>query len=219
MDRMLRIIIVALCFWSGAAAAATMTFNGLPTDEFTTNTWTEDGITAKATWGGLGSHSRPDMAHIDDGGSSFASGISFVTGGLFEATSFDIHALTSSYCSDWDTCGVPFDNVVVEGWRDGMKVAKEAFSMGADWSVSTYLFGSAFDLLDRLVIRAGWVPMGGPDSFCMDSPCAHFDIDNVTLQAATNPSVSAVPLPPAIVLMLSAIGATFSVRLLRRAEA
>jgi hypothetical protein len=193
-----------------------MTFSGLPNNEFATNTITEDGITAKATWGGLGSFTRPGMAHIDDGGSSYASGISFTTGGLFNASSVEIHALTSSYCSDWDNCGVPFDNVVVEGWREGLKIASEAFSMGADWSVSTYLFGSAFDVLDRLVIRAGWAPITA-DSMCMDSPCAQFDIDNVTLTSAA--TISAVPVPPSIVLLLSGIAAVFSVRLVRRSAA
>src|SRR5262245_7537526 len=119
---MLKIITLALCLCSGAASAATMTFTGLPRGE-QTNTWTEGGITAKTGWGAIGSHSRPGMAHIDDGGSGFAFAIGFTMDSLFNAVSFDIHALTSSYCSDWDTCGVPFDNVVVEGWRGGTKVA------------------------------------------------------------------------------------------------
>ena len=93
-------------------------------------------------------------------------------------------------------CADPYDNVLVQGYRNGALVAEDQFYAGDN--PNTHLFSAQFLDLDLLVIGALLpnFPVVGGD--CIDFPCGHFNIDNVEL--------SAVPLPAALPLYSAALG-------------
>lgn len=182
---------------AGSAQGATMGFDSLP-DYFAAPlnmAYSEDGITATTDFGVLVSFGSVGMAHLDDSGTDVADRITFAMSGRFDAQSFDIAPLTSDYTLG----GVPaaYDNVLVQGWRDGVLVAQDLFAMGTGpW---IYRFGADFSGLDQLVIGAV-TPGAGDPGLCFAAPCAHFDIDNISLTP-----VAPVPLPAGLPLLLAGL--------------
>ncbi|GLQ07271.1 hypothetical protein GCM10007924_24920 [Sneathiella chinensis] len=180
-----------------SATAATMTFSGLTSEH---DVWTEDGITATGLDGATASVLRGEVGHLDDGSTQFATTIEFTMAGDFSANAFDLIPLGQSAidCNpDLRSCAFPFtdavwDNVVVEGWKDGVLVASDSFWMGE--TASTYSFDSSFSLLDTLLIKNLRLPEGA-DFYCLIDYCSHFNIDNVQL--------TVVPLPAALPLFAS----------------
>lgn len=179
------------------AGAAVMTFNNLPPASPDNGDYREKGITASGN-GELGSFNVPAAAHINDAGTAISSRISFTMSSRFDAVGFDILPIATEYCVTPSNaaCGDPYDNVLVQGYRDGSLVAENRFYAGDD--PNTYLFSLQFLNLDRLII-GGLLPnfsvAGGE---CVDIPCGQFNIDNVELNA--------VPLPAALPLYSAALG-------------
>ncbi len=200
---------------SGDAMAATMTFTGIPggcgPGQYD---FVEDGIRASF----VSAHSNPDRLHMDDAGTACPSVVEFTTGTYFAAQSFDLHPLgPSDYCAEEtatepETCGIEYANVRLVGYDGAREVASAQFWMGD--TDSTYLFGAAFHSVDRLVLAAVFPPNGdiaGRRFFCTDAPCAHFEVDNLAVLAA-----APVPVPPALVLMLSGLASLVYARRRRR---
>ena len=184
---------------SSRAEAATMSFGGLSGScGGASPTYAENGISATGIGGNPASGGRAGVLHMDDSGTSCPGGVSFATGGKFNAVSADILPLTSWYCADPANCGAadPYDNVLWEGLVDGKVVASDSFFMGTQ--ESTYVFGETFRNIDELRLSAllpDFARIGGE---CFDLPCAHFEIDNLVLASA--------PLPAAVWLLVSGIG-------------
>lgn len=186
------------------AGAATMTFKDLP-HEFDLvvlgpSTYSEAGITATSN-DDFASFTRLQAAHLDDGGSSFASILTFTMASRFNAISFDLLPLATDF--DFDVFGGSigdlYNNVHIVGTRAGSVVAEKKFSAGT--TDNTFSFGAAFSNLDSLSIAAILPDFSKIGGACFDSPCGHFDVDNVSLN-----SVAAVPLPAGLPLMLSVMG-------------
>ena len=202
MWRVLAVIFV-LFVTTESVGAATMTFTGLSSSGGSGGPFIEDGITAQGNIFGVGSFDTVDTAHMDTGGAPFPSAITFTMDRAFHAVSFDILPLPSFLCSTASptVCGLEHDNVVVQGFDDGGLVASDSFWMGD--SANTYLFSSAFRNLTSLRISIVLPPIDDT-VFCADNPCSHMNIDNVTL--------TAVPLPPAFLLLVSGIGVMVAAR-------
>lgn len=199
----------------GASQAATMTFDGIG---FPGTTWVENGITATGD-GDVFAFNVPNTAHLDDSGTPYASQISFTTGGLFDAASFDLLPTGFDYqvCdATYTTCtSKTYANVQVQGFLGGSLVSQLLFKMGT--AASTITLGTAFAGLDKLVIGFGPMPFlgtfpNGSEGIC-GFPCSHFSIDNVTLTQATP---AAVPLSSSAAFLAMAIG---GIGLIRRRKA
>jgi len=197
------------------AQASTMTFDNL-TDPFATS-YTEAGITATGN-GDMGMYSTGTV-HIDDGGTSAPSSVTFtMAAGAFNAVSFDILPLGFSfeYCDPSGACTYPsFANVQVQGFNGISLVSSLIFDMGQGLQPYTVALGSVFSNLSSLTISIlypTWafqnLPQGAT-AWC-DSPCSHFEIDNVTLNAVTP---APVPLPAGLPLAASALAALGATRL------
>ena len=178
------------------ASAAVMTFKDLPFQSLSPTEYRENGITMTGD-SDLGHFGFLGTAHLDDSGSSFSQFLTFTTGSRFSAIQFDIFPLGTDFCADGGSgaCNDPYDNVSVQGFRNGALVAEDVFFGGE--TPSTYLFGADYTNLDQLVIGA-LLPSAALGGFCIDAPCGHFSIDNVEL--------SAVPLPAALPLFSAALG-------------
>lgn len=229
---MYRILFAVLMFFTVlSASAVTMTFDDLPHADPDLHNYTENGITASADHAGLGYWGKAGRLHLDDSGSWIASNVGFSTGGLFDAVSFDVpqYGLTSLVYEFYDTVaeewiwvfGIPYHNVGVKGFRDGELVAETTF-YSEDYS-TYFLDALKFADIDYLTISAlrpspaeiqavresvlAQHP-GATDIavWCFDSPCGHFDIDNLVLDPAL-----AAPAPPTLALLalgMIALGAT-----------
>ncbi|WP_136637770.1 hypothetical protein [Pseudooceanicola onchidii] len=200
---------VAGCFVT-MAQAETMGFDALP-DYFvdpSNQSYSENGIQASAPGGHgtLAAYSTLQAAHVDDSGSDLTDRIVFTMSGRFSAVSFDILPLSSDYyvmTDTYDFVSGTYDNVFVEGWRAGARVAYDRFSMGTvTW---TYSFGATFTDLDSLIIGGRTADLSDPGE-CWGAPCAHFDIDNITLQ------MPSVPLPAGLPLLLMSLGGLMTLR-------
>lgn len=164
---------------AGAAGAATVTFDALPDEGAQLTSWSEDGVLVTAD-GALATYDAAGAAHLDDFGTGFASSLTFSTGGLFAATSFDI-------LPDGTFYDAPFANVAVTGYVGGSVVASDAFDMFA--VNGTYTFSGAFSGIDTLVIGFADAP---PGLVCDDAPCTHYSIDSVTLAPVPLPASGAL---------------------------
>ena len=185
---------------SGAVSASTMTFTGLPSLGIS-NQFSEDGIVATAnSFSQIGSWSTPNTAHMDSSGTGFPQLLRFtIPGNSFNATSFDIipdDEVFSVVLPDGSIVPGTYENVRVRGFRDTTLVAEQTFFMGTQ--PSTYYFGSNFTALTSLVIYALEPQLPRGSFICADSPCSHFNIDNVKL----NP----VPVPGALLLFAGGLG-------------
>lgn len=178
-----------------SASAATMTFADLPGFFPGDRVYEEDGITARLN--NFQGSATPGSAHMDDGGTGFSSSINFSMSGLFDAVSFDILPLLPiNFCADFACSSGPqtFDNVHVQGFRSGALIAEDLFFMGA--SDNTHSFGSAYSMLDELVISIVFPDPAVVTGVCFSVPCTHFNLDNLKLAA-----IAPVPLPAAAPLL------------------
>lgn len=190
---------------AGAAGAATLTFDALPDEGSQLTSWTEDGVLVTAQGGTLAALT-PGSAHLDDSGTGLAQSLSFSTGSLFAATSFDILPSSNEYelCTDLgegevDCSPSSFANVSVTGYANGLEVASDAFDMYA--VNGTYVFSDAFRDLDLLVIGFADAPS---NLVCDDSPCTHYSVDSVTLAPVPLPASGAM-----LALGIVGLGATY----------
>ena len=181
---------------SNAVSASTMTFSGLPSLGIS-NQFIEGEIVATAnSFSQIGSSSTPNSAHMDSSGTSFPQLLRFtIPNNSFNATSFDIipyDEVFSLLLPDGTRVPSTYENVRVRGFRGTTLVAEQTFFMGTQpW---TYYFGSEFATLTSLVIYALEPGLPRGSFVCEDSPCAHFNIDNVTLNPTPVPLPAALPL-------------------------
>ena len=161
--------------------------------------------TADAGLFDLGFFDAPGAVHLDDGGTSFARQITFTMNRRFNAIAFDLIPTNFNYliCDSEELEGCvteTFDNVMLQGFRNGILVGLSIFDMSLN---SGHLsFGSLLRNLDSLVIGFAPLPFDGtlPDgrfAVCIESPCSHFNIDNITL--------AAVPLPAPGLLLVAVL--------------
>jgi hypothetical protein len=196
---------------TSATNAVVLTFDGVPNGEIgcppNPTSIVESGFTISNCPGWF---IEPGEIHLDDGGSSFQDSVGFSSSRPFDAISVAIQGLGSSFLDlDSDEL-VPYDNVLFEGFQDGTLVASQSYStFSLDvLQIDAVLFGSDFALLDLLIIRQ---VLPGADDFlrfpnaeCFDSPCAHVSLKEIT--------VSPIPLPPGLPLLLTALAIVGHVR-------
>lgn len=210
------------CFFCGLMAlpayANTVTFSGIPDNAGGPSQYVEDGITVDARFGrSIGAfRNAGKAAHMDDGGTSYSRSLEFTMATHFNAVSFDISPLSSisflTYTNMDDPSNVlvfgpvSFENVKVEGFSGGSLKASYVFDMSIypARSFSTVAL-SGFNHLDMLRIdflsvnRDQFPDMPGfKKEFYCDSPCSHYDLDNVVL--------APIPLPAGLPLLLAAVG-------------
>jgi len=181
----------------GGAAAATMNFANLPDEGAQLQTYSENGIKATALGGVLAYDFNPGYAHIDDSGTGLASGIDFTMSGLFSAAEFSLVSFGYNF---FGAPGPLTDNLFVTGFVGNNAVASSSYILSDIFGATqTIGLGAGFAAIDRLRIELRY-PVN--TTFC-DAPCAHFDLDYVTL----NGGLAAVPLPAtALLLGASALG-------------
>ncbi len=186
-------IIIGLVLFCVPAQAVTLDFTNVPGLGGVTPFYVEKGVVAQGIDGDLARHTTPGKVHLTDGGTSFASSVSFSASGRFNALQFDIDG-ESNYCLDFSCSSPePFNNVMVVGERGGLVVASSEFFSGT--SERTEILGSDFSDLDRLVISV-MLPSDLASSTCIFfSPCSFFDIDNLSIEM-----VVATPLPAGLPL-------------------
>lgn len=205
---MFKAIFCAIAMFGTSASAATMTFNNLwdyaNNDYYSGSTYTEDGITVTGN-NELGYWSSTSL-HMDDFYYPSSSLATFTMGSRFSAVGFDLSADGFDYfvCDAAHNCTNPtYQNVLVQGYRNGSVVASLLFDMGAALQTFPVMLGGAFNNLSALSIEV-FVPDNlftnhppGGYADC-NSPCSHFTVDNVTL--------APVPLPAALPLAAMGFG-------------
>lgn len=190
-----------------AGQAATMNFDLLPDEGAQLDTYSENGITATALGGVIAYESNPGFAHIDDSGTGLASALDFTMAGLFDAAEF---ALTSFGYDFTDPPGPLSDNLFVTGYLNGSVVTTVSYILSdIVGSNQVYQLGAAFAGIDRLRIELQY-PVNTAQC---GAPCAHFDLDYVTLNAS---DPAPVPLPASGLVLLAAGLAVGGLRLRRR---
>ena len=192
-------IAAALLLCAPVAEANTVTFDNLPSyfdvlDAGTTGSpYVENGVTVTSTqpFGVLAWDTAPGLAHIDDSGTDFTSGLMFTMGRAFDAVSFTLNSLGYDFSG---TPGPLSDNIFVTGLAGGSAVATASFTLSDIYQdVQTFLLGSAFTGLDALLIELDY-PV---NTASCGAPCGHFDLDEVVL--------APVPLPAAGLLLGGAL--------------
>jgi hypothetical protein len=189
-----------------SASAATVTFDfGAGTYHDTDrdgldDLYVEDGISVTGfIFGELVDHPR-ERGHLDNPSDGhFTHHLAFTMGGRFDLAGFDLFPLGFE-CLDAACPG--YDNVVVAGFRRGLKVAEHIFSMGL--AHSRYLGGALFADLDRLEISTPREP------FDYSFGNSHFEIDDVVLNPAEGPAP--VPAPPALPLVATGLAGLWLLR-------
>ncbi len=183
---------------AGSASATTVSFDNLPDeggalyDEFGNSYYYEDGVKVSSSWGAVANFGGPGAAHLDDGGTGFASSLTFTTGGTFSVQSFSLKSFGYAFINSLIKLK---SNIIVTGYLNGAVVAKNDFKMvrGVN-DMQTVLLGAAFAGLDSFVISL-INPYGYEQ--CSDSPCGHFDLTSVELSKDPSP----VPLPASAPLL------------------
>lgn len=193
------------------ALANTMTFDSLEdgAGPGTLQPYIEDGISATASGGTLG-YMVPGSLHLDDSGTPFANRVSFTMAGLFDFISLDLLGLGSSY--EIDGILSAYDNVLFEGFRGGLQVATLLFSTGTinpeTFVITNASLGGGFVGLDEFRITNLQPTLIDDTHQCRDQPCGHVSVDNLTL--------SPVPVPAALPMLLGGIGLLGVIGLRRR---
>jgi hypothetical protein len=125
-------------------------------------------------------------AHLDNPGDGhFTDVLRFTFKRRFDLRSFEIFPFGFE-CDDAVCPG--YDNVLVTGWRDGARIARALFSMGA---LPSLFADPAFAGLDQLVIRTP----AEPPAYALGN--SHFSIDNLV--------ITPVPLPAGLPLLAGAL--------------
>lgn len=153
------------------------------------------------------SHGSAGAIHLDDAGTGYQSAVTFTGTDRFDVVSLDVEGLGQSlyvYDEIWDGTPLAYDNVLFEGLRGGEVVASLLWSTGLSRGWQNLAFDNAFSDLDSFLIRALVPDLSVlPDQTeCIDYPCGHFNIDNLTLDVAPAP----VPLPAGLPLLLGGYG-------------
>jgi hypothetical protein len=209
------------------AQANTVTFSGIPDNDGGPSQYLEDGIAVESRFGrSIGAFGNAGKAaHMDDGGTFYSRSLEFTMATHFNAVSFDISPLSfisSLTYTDMDDPlnilffdSVSFENVKLEGFSGGSLKASYVFDMSIypARSFSTVAL-SGFNRIDMLridILRGSadqFADMPGfkKDLYC-DTPCSHYDLDNVVL--------APVPLPAGFPLLLTGL-AGFAGLLLRK---
>ncbi|PKP79415.1 MAG: hypothetical protein CVT80_16150 [Alphaproteobacteria bacterium HGW-Alphaproteobacteria-2] len=203
----LSLLAAALLLAASPAAAASLTFDGVP-----------EGGGANCFGGGPESVAEggftisncpgywiaPGNIHLNDGGSAFSGSVEFSAPVPFRAESVTILGFGSAFTDQETREPVAYENVLFEGFRDGALVARQGHSTGLlAKSVETVLFGPEFAALDLL--RISQVLPGAedlaryPDAYCADRPCAQISLLDIRL--------SPVPLPAGLPLLAAALAA------------
>jgi hypothetical protein len=217
----MRFCILFFCgLMANLAHASTVTFSGIPDRNGGPSSYSEDGIDVNGN-GAIGNLSADKAVHMDSGGTGYASTLEFSMSGLFDAVSFDISPVNfkndlafgdTNNGQETRLYDVPFKNVLVQGFRNGSVVVSDLFNMldFPAFAFSTYSL-DGFENLDMLSVGFGPVPTAGDfiyppgtdwTAFTCDSPCSHYNMDNVMLSP-----VAAVPLPAGFPLLLAGLGA------------
>lgn len=135
-------------------------------------------------------NTRPGTIHLDDFGTAYNAAVQFSGPRPFDAISVEIDRLGWEFTEfvDPDRIDRPYDNLVFRGFRDGSEVVNQTASTFE--SGGTFLFDATFSALDLLeieqVLPGSAVLAQFPNAEC-DAPCAHVDLERVTL--------APVPLP------------------------
>ena len=139
------------------------------------------------------SFTRSGTIHLDDSGSAYNSLVQFSGPRPFDAVSIEIIRLGWEFKEDTGVGRIerPYDNLAFRGFRDGVQVADQVASTFE--SGGTFQFDAGFSALDLLeieqVLPNAVEQAQYPDATC-DAPCAHVDLERVTL--------APVPLPATI---------------------
>ncbi|TNC59442.1 VPLPA-CTERM sorting domain-containing protein [Rubellimicrobium roseum] len=213
--------------WLGAAAlmttacaadAATWTIIGA---EGTTSTHTADGVTADAG-------DRWVTGLMTDGGTPYARQLTFTMTGRFDAVGFDFTPVRWNYqiCTEDLTTGETvtcesntYDNVLVQGIRDGGIIATSTFRMidlAEIGMTGRYTFADEFQNLDALLIGFTPVPWPidpGKYANC-GNPCSQFYVNRLDLKSPDIPAP--VPLPASLPLLSAALAGLMGLRQRRR---
>jgi hypothetical protein len=202
---MLRSAVVAVCASGYAAIAAVpavanvVTFTDIPATTIESPLWVEDGISVVGTGSLFGYFSIPDSLHLD-GMSPYSNIVDFTMASVFDAQGFDIIPVEvgadhSERCVG-AVCGLPFMNLMVEGYSGANLVAILGLWTGG--LPFTLPLPDTFSGLTRLRLSMLFA------TDCMDQPCTHINIDNVRLDPVPLPA--ALPLFAGSLLVLGAGG-------------
>ncbi len=195
--------VLALAAPFHGAGAATMTFSGINIDPIA-RTYSENGIFASGN-GTLGLYSANSI-HFDDGGTSAPSMVTFTTGSRFDAIGFDLDPVGFGFhqCDAITRIceNKTFDNVLLKGFDGANLVTSLLFSMGTGKDSYPVQLDDTFRNLTAFTIAI--VLPSIPFNYFLDcdSPCSHFQIDNVELV----PTVEIAPVPLPATLPLEAAG-------------
>ncbi len=167
----------------GAAEAATISFDDLEYID-DDGVYVENGVTVTAIGGDLGG--GPGVAHVDDA-YFFAPSLSFTMAQPFDAVSLTLTSLGYDFLRTPERLR---DNIFITGFSGGSVVAEASYALSDVYlMVQNIVLGDAFLGLDSLLVELryvyGW-------EVCDSSPCAHFELNEVTLASVTP---AAVPLP------------------------
>lgn len=150
-------------------------------------------------------HSLVGAVHLDDTGTTFGNSVTISTNRLFDAISLDVYGYGSIFLApdnDGNDHSLAYNNVLFEGFINGVVVSTQHFSTGITGGLFSVFFESGFIGIDALTISQR-LPSAAefaayPHSYCGDAPCNHIDIDNLVV------SISPVPLPASVFLLLFA---------------
>ncbi|MBC7478866.1 MAG: hypothetical protein H7317_12350 [Pseudorhodobacter sp.] len=195
-------IFLTLTGTAQSAGAATVTFDKINIDPFA-HSYSENGILVVGT-GALGHYGNQNV-HLDDGGTDAANKVTFTTGSYFDAVGFDLDPVAfAGFLCDGSprVCIESFDNVLLSGFDGTNLVASFLFDMGMGKDPYPVVLDDRFKNLTAFSIQV--ITENIPFySFCrFESPCSHFEIDNVELVSSS--IVAAVPVPAS--LPLGALG-------------
>ncbi|KFI32858.1 hypothetical protein CG51_19770 [Haematobacter missouriensis] len=212
-------LVILACSFAVPCTATTLTFDDIPRwrDGPAPIVRQEGGVTLSADpySDGVVSYSLPGALHLDDSGTSLTGGVNVTTGGQFHALGMSVVGYRqASYvfgADGWEMHPVPYDNIAVEGFRNGLSVAYTRFSTGLTGGAFNFAFGGDFRGIDMLRVAAigPWgQSVDGQPIECGDTPCGHVDLDSLT--------IAPIPLPAGLALALGGMGALAGMRLLRR---
>ncbi len=219
MSRVLATVLGIVSFFAlatapASAATVTLTFDGVTNtcgacgpgfpSSIMESGYTIGGSPSNQTGGG--------SVHLDGGGTSFSNFVSISAPTRFAVNSLDVTGYASHFLSSTDT-PLAYDNVLFEGFRNGIMVASSVFSTGITGGLFNVALGGLFSNLDMFSVT-----QTGPSaaefafnrgSYCANVPCSHVDIDNVTFATPAAIAIAAVPLPamaPALAGSLALLG-------------